>query len=348
MTRPRPGAVLLLICAVGLLAFTSSGAYAGTTPPHTDDPAAVRALHRAALALDHTSYSGTRMVSVWGSDDTTTVVADIRHVAGQGTTVSVRGGGVGDDTAAFLAGGQGDTGRPGLGVESLTLLAEAYTLRDGGHGSVAGRTASIVEVVADRTTMARLWLDEATGLPLRREMFDQQGRLARESTFIDVRVQPGAFLAHLPPSTPSEPSAELVALDQLGTLRDRGWACPEHAGRLTLLSAERVDDPAALHLSYSDGLTRVSVFQQRGRLDTDGLTGFSATSVDGGSVYVREGLPSYAVWQSEGYVYTVVTDAPVDTALETVRALPHDHPSTDLRSRIGRGIARIAGWLAPL
>ncbi|MPZ96533.1 MAG: hypothetical protein GEU96_16880 [Propionibacteriales bacterium] len=351
---PVSSAMLLLIGTVGVLTLTTvlapAPARAGTDDPAgSDDPQAVALLSRAAVALHRTSYTGTRVVSTWGGDYSATVLVDVKHVAGQGTLLSMRGGGVDDDTAAFLAAGDGDSPqRPEFGVDSLVLLTRSYDVWTAERGQVAGRPSRVVAIGRDGSVVARIWVDEASGLPLRREVFDAGGRLAVESAFIDLTVDDESFISHLPPSRPDE-EAQQVGRDQLPELQSRGYACPSTVGTLQLVDIERVASSKALHMSYSDGLSRVSVFEQRGSLDAAAVEGYERTEIRGAEVYVREGMPSYAVWESHGTVYTVVSDAPLDTIGAVVRSYPHEaDPQPGFWGRVGGGFARMGAWVTPV
>lgn len=352
MNRGRPAA-LLLIGVVGLLLIAPSSAsghvHGGSDWDDADDPRAVGLLRQAASALEQVSYSGTRIVSSWGAGTSTTVLVDVEHVTGQGTLVRMRGGGVAEDTAAFLAAGEGDSPqRPSFGTDSLRLLTTSYDVRLGAPSRVAGRSAHVVEIGRGATLVARIWVDERSGLPLRREMFDSAGRLAIESAFIDLSVEEGAFIAHLPPGTP-ETDVEQMDLAALPYLKAQGWACPQRVGSLRLVGVERMPASSALHVSYSDGLSRVSVFEQRGDLSEQSLAGFSAASIGGTTVHVRVGMPSYAVWEDSGTVYTVVSDAPVAAIADVVASYPHtEGTDSGFWSRVGGGMARLSAWATPL
>ena len=103
-----------------------------------------------------------------------------------------------------------------------------------------------------------------------------------------------------------------------------------------------------MHLSYSDGIATVSVFEQRGRLDADGLAGHHREVVDGHEVWVSGEVPQRVVWTSGETVYTVVADAPERTVDQVVAALPHQ-PAADGNTlgRLGRGLDRVASWFNP-
>lgn len=350
MKRARPAA-LLLISAVGLLLLAppaASGGPEATAVTASDDERAVALLRRASVAVDQISYRGSRIVSSWGRSGSTTALMDVRHVAGQGTLVRMRGGGVTDDTAAFLAAGEGDGGQhPGLGVDSLQLLTESYDVWTGTPSRVAGRSAAVVEIGHAASVVARIWVDERTGIPLRKEVFDARGRLATESAFIDLEVERDGFIAHLPPSPPSGDSDPL-ALARVPGVQAQGWSCPQQVGSLQLVGVERAESTSALHMSYSDGLSRVSVFEQSGSLDEQQLTGFSSRRMANTTVHVRAGMPSYVVWEDHGTVYTVVTDAPMDTVARVVRAYPHGASEPGFWGRVAGGFGRLGAWMTPL
>ncbi|MEV4008823.1 MucB/RseB C-terminal domain-containing protein, partial [Actinomadura sp. NPDC049753] len=137
-------------------------------------------------------------------------------------------------------------------------------------------------------------------------------------------------------------------LDRAGLagLRGRGWPVPEELpGRLALYEARREHGGGALHLSYSDGLAAVSVFVQRGTLDERGMAGWQRTVRRGRTVYRRESLRRWAVSGGNGYVYTVVTDAPQSTA--TAVALNMPRGSAPFRTRLSRGARRLASAANP-
>jgi len=341
---------LLLIGALGLLLVAPASAAAqpyGVPSAERDDASAIASLRRAAIAVERVSYRGTRIVSSWGSESSTTILVDVEHVARQGTLVRMRGGGAAEDTTAFLAARDEDSPHdPGLGVDSLELLTRTYDLREGTPGDVAGRAADVVEIGQAGQLVARIWVDRASGLPLRREIFDSTGQLAVESAFIDLQVTDDGFIAHLPPGAP-DTDADQVGLSDVPDLQQRGWACPQQAGALHLVGVERVAD--ALHLSYSDGLSRVSVFEQRGDLDPRDLAGYSPRELGGRTVYVRAGMPSYAIWEASGTVYTLVSDAPVGTMERVIASYPGaDRTEPGFWGRVAGGLARMGAWVTPI
>ena len=129
-----------------------------------------------------------------------------------------------------------------------------------------------------------------------------------------------------------------------------GWDCPDKLPpSLQLVDARRGggEYDGIVHLSYSDGLAAVSVFEQRGRLQPSDLADYRATTVAGRKVYLRDGVPQRLVWASDGTVYTVVADASARTVGDVVGALPRPTDDTGALHRLGRGLDRVASWFNP-
>jgi MucB/RseB N-terminal domain len=326
--RAPVGLVLIMIAALLL----AEPAYAGTL---RDAPSAVSLLRQSARAGNMVTYSGTQFVTVWsgnGSRGTAAVLAEVRHSPSTGTSYQVTGG----------------HARGSIRAEEFTdrtlvdRIISGYELALAGMDSVAGRDTYVVEARRDDDSLAaRLWADTETYLLLRREIYDESGKMVRASGFLDVTVQGD-------PSTTSEApvsSAQSKSLPDVSPLPRRlGDALVLHdVTRLTM------GDDTVTHLVYSDGLSNVSVFVQRGRLDEEHLDGFARRTVAGTPVYVAEGIPQRATWACYGYVYTVVADVS-STSLETmVAALPRNNEWADVSfgDRVARGLNRVGGWLNP-
>jgi sigma-E factor negative regulatory protein RseB len=100
-----------------------------------------------------------------------------------------------------------------------------------------------------------------------------------------------------------------------------------------------------LGLGYSDGLSVVSVFEQRGHLAAR-LDGWRKATVNGHEIFVAEPDQRSLTWSSRGMVYTVMADAPAGTVDAVVGVLPHDAPA-GFWKRMSRGMARLASWVNP-
>lgn len=144
------------------------------------------------------------------------------------------------------------------------------------------------------------------------------------------------------------PWADRLGAAQLAALRASGWPVPGPLpGGLTLFSARRAATTAGqvVDLAYSDGLSVVSVFVQRGRLPAV-LPGWRETGLRGNRLYVRNPGEPDLTWSAGGFVYTVVAGAPSPTVAAVVNALPHQAP-LGFWARMKRGLRRLLSWLDP-
>jgi sigma-E factor negative regulatory protein RseB len=353
-------AILGPLALLSLFLLPGSVAASASLRSPMSDPHALELLNRASLAPVAVTYRGTQFVSAWTAQGSTGLVVEIVHRAGHGTTVRTAG------TATAPAGNSyvpANATEPSLlgGVSTLALLGQHFDLNTDPPARVAGRSTDVV--VASRpgsaTPAARFWLDHDSGLVLRREVYDESGRTTRASAFVDVTVgdeddESADGMADPSPdgADSSGPQAWPTELDAatLGRMRGHGWKCPDWLPpTLQLVDARRGggDYDGIVHLSYSDGLASVSVFEQRGRLQSDHLDGYRAATVGDRQIYVRDGVPQRMTWQADGTVYTVVADASAHTVAAVVTALPHAADNGGPWNRLERGLDRVASWFNP-
>jgi len=292
-----------------------------------------------------------QFVSAWNLDGSTSIVVQVDHRPGSGTRVrSVR---TAQRPAAdtYLATGPTEPSIVGS-ARLLGLLSDTYDVTVTGAEQVAGRTSDVLQARrrGGGATAARLWIDRDTGLVLRREVYDERGRLTRASAFVEVQVGP----EHDVPQARSKPMpgawSQAVAAVALVPMREGGWTCPDTLpGALHLVDARRAGEKAAmiLHLTYSDGLESVSLFQQRGRLDSARLAGYRKAESAGRARYVHDGAPERVVWFAGGMVFTLVADAPARTVDQIVAALPRPTPDRGVWGRLSRGADRVVTWFNP-
>jgi len=129
-------------------------------------------------------------------------------------------------------------------------------------------------------------------------------------------------------------------------LQAQGWPLPGPLpGNLVLLGAKQgsTRDGPVIDLDYSDGLSLVSVFLQRGHLEP--LAGWSRMVMRGSPVYVDASDGQTFAWSAQGFVYTVVAAAPPQTVRQVVAALPHGRPG--LLARLRQGWHRVLSWFTP-
>ena len=319
------------------------------------DATAIRLLDRASTAPTKVSYRGVQFVSAWTTHGSTGLVVDVVHRPGAGTTVKLPATASTPAEQTHLAATGASPSLLG-GAAALSLVSSHYSLSTASTGSVAGRTVDVVVATRPGATSptARFWLDSETGLVLRREVYDESGRITRASAFVEITVGESDNYADASESSKDtdRPKAWPDAIDPtaLQGMRARGWQCPDVLPpSLQLVDARRGggDYGGIVHLSYSDGLASVSVFEQRGRLQASDLTDYRSTIVAGRKVYLRDGVPQRLVWASHGTVYTVVADASTRTVGAVVGALPRPTDDSGALHRLGRGLDRVASWFNP-
>jgi hypothetical protein len=135
---------------------------------------------------------------------------------------------------------------------------------------------------------------------------------------------------------------------QLAMLRARGWPVPRLLpGNLLLIAAHQRGTAAGpvIDLDYSDGLSLVSIFLQRGELPR-ALPGWQEITLRGSAVYSTDPDSRSLAWSARGFVYTVIAEAPVATVDQVVDSLPHD-ARPGFWGRIARGMRRLASWANP-
>jgi sigma-E factor negative regulatory protein RseB len=319
------------------------------------DAAAMRLLDRASTAPKTVSYRGVQFVSAWTAKGSTGLLVDVVHLPGAGTTVKSPATAWTPAEQTHLAATGAEPSLLG-GAATLSLLSSHYTLSLASPQTVAGRPVDVVVVTrpGSTTPAARFWLDSQTGLVLRREVYDESGRITRASAFVEVTVGESDNYADAWESSKDTdqptPWPDAINSTALQRMRERGWKCPDVLPpSLQLVDARRGGGhyDGIVHLSYSDGLASVSVFEQRGRLQASDLSGYRATTVNGRKVFLRDGVPQRLVWASHGTVYTVVADASARTVGDVVGALPRPTDDTGALHRLSRGLDRVASWFNP-
>lgn len=347
-------ALIVLVTSGALTAIAAAEDREDSAANGASDPRAVLLLVDAVRAQQIRNYTGTEYVCAWTQGSAATSVVEVVHRSGVGTLVRVQ-------PSVAAPGGELQeperVGQPApvdpLAVSAveggpLDLLRRNYVLS---MGTPDGLTTQVQARRLDGTRAALFWIDARTGLPVRREVFDNVGRLVRASAFVELHL--GGSMPTTAPSAPivtSRAPETLLGRAQVAQLRQAGWVLPAQLpGGMVLYDVRRAGsgEDTVLHLSYSDGLSTVSVFVQSGRLQTHSLTGWSRSTM-GGPVYVHDfGLGRRVTWNGHGRVYTVVADAPPPAVASLVAWLPHGEHHRGFFGRLRHGLARLGSWLNP-
>jgi len=330
------------------------------------DGTGIQLLGESAAASLAASYQGVELLAQWGVAGPDTIVSDVWHSGGVTVTQT--------SDAAMLTGTQpyvsydADNRSPegvfGVTKPLVSLLGQHYVAVYQGIGSAAGRPALVVELLrADGSLAARFWLDRETMLPLRREVFDTSAQLISQEAFVQVQfgtlTKPPAPPAPPAPAAASGASAKASAATPSGSgwsavtapaqllagLNKQGWQLPVSLpGGLPLYLAARSTTAAGqvLDLGYSDGLSVVSLFVQRGTL-AQRPAGWQQVSLPGHQVYVAG---HSIVWAGGGFVYTMLADAPPLVVSQVVASLPRN-TAPGFFDRIMRGFRRLAAVADP-
>jgi hypothetical protein len=205
--------------------------------------------------------------------------------------------------------------------------------------AVAGRPTQLIEVRLGPggRLEERLYVDQSTGLFLRREIFDARGRASRAVGFTSITPMAGA---EAPPSPPDKSANQEPA--PVGTV-EAPYEAPKWLGAGYRLVGAYQKERNLLHFFYSDGLHGLSVFEQRGRLSS-GAMPTSGRRVEVGGHSVRSystAVGEVMVWEGDGVVYTVVSDAP--DAVTAVEDLPHAERAGRLR-RVAEVVVSLFRW----
>ena len=336
MTRRR-----LLVAAVGAgVVLAALPALADVEPGRSGRSAAeveaVGLLAAAAEAGRRLSYTGTQYVASWRGDTAAASLVELEHDPVRGSVVT--GGDERSETTQALA---------VLDPRMLDRLAAGYALAVTGPGRCTGRAASVIDARRpDGTLAGRFWVDRTTGMLLRREVFDGAGTRVRSSAFVDLDVDADVARASAV-RLAGRGEERRTGRPDTSALRRNGWHVPEQLpDGFVLFDTELRGE--VLQLAYTDGLSTLSLFAQRGELGSEAMRGFEREQVDGSPVWVRGSAPERVVWAGGEHVWTLVSDAPEAAVHAAVAALPRDAEADDgVGARLGRGLSRLGRMLNP-
>ena len=317
------------------------------------EAAGLRLLGKSAAAGLATSYQGIELIAQLGVDGAVTMISDVWHRSGGLTitrTTDPTELDVSQPSGFYDVDNRSPEGVFGVTKTLVTLLGRHYVAVYRGNGSAVGRPALIVDLHrGDGSLAARFWLDSQTMVPLRRDVYDTSAQLISEDAFVQVQfgslaAQPGAAANGGSPDKQAWAKADVPA-KLIAGLNGSGWHLPAGLpGGLPLYAAAQSQTGMGqvICLGYSDGLSVVSLFVQRGTLSAK-MAGWAPVNLNGYLVYVAG---HSITWAGRGFVYTIIADAPLQTVKQVVASMP-PAASPGFLGRMGRGLHRLAALVNP-
>lgn len=203
----------------------------------------------------------------------------------------------------------GNSGFPSVLSERLQDLEGNYTLVVGGEGRVGGRSARQI-VIRPRDNFRygyELWIDRDSGLLLRSDLLDTDGRLLERFMFVQMRVGVPIGAAALRPEHAPEgyawhrtPNAAInvVASAWVATRLPAGFRLSTQ-----MLRSVSAGDHSVEQLVFTDGLATVSVFVEPRKGNSD-------TSLSGSN---RMGAVHAYGMRVDDFQVTAVGEVPAET-----------------------------------
>ncbi len=209
------------------------------------------------------------------------------------------------------------------GPDRLPSPSAKWDLTTSDGPRVAGLPTTVIAARDDHGKVrARLYVDKASGLLLRREILDAKGRAVHVVTFVALSAVDAITRDGTPPSTPQ--AQKQRSNDQLRKVPN-GYTAPGVAGDAFRLVGRYRQGGGVVQLFYSDGLFNVSVFEQPGELDWGALPagGTDTHLADERTQSYETAAGTVVFWDVKGSVYTCISDAPVDEVAGLVTTFAH-------------------------
>lgn len=311
-------------------------------------------LDRAVTATSATGFEASMVVVSLGQDGPgVTEVALRKDADGDLSVASAEAWLIARDesSAVFRDGEAGQLVRLGQ-VQALPFavaeVGRTYDVAVDGRADLRTGSALAVGFRRDAVLRERLYVDDATGLVVRRETYGTTGDPVRVTALTDLQVTDTEMEQVDAAGEAAMAHREQLSPRDVREMAGHGWEVPVTVGDgFELRAGFAVDRGAAVQLVYSDGLYTLSVYEQPGRVDEDALEGAVREDHGGIPVYRWPGAePERMVWNGDGHTFTAVTDAPADVLMDAVDDLPHDRVP-GLPTRMKRGLGRLASWLWP-
>jgi anti-sigma factor RsiW len=225
-------------------------------------------------------------------------------------------------------------------------------------GPPATLLASLAGLAADPPAREKWWVRWGRSVPLRAGIVLVSASLAVVATAYVVGGSEESADAVEPPftayaadfSAPSKPSSNprgtIITAAAMDDLNDFGWPCHDTlAGDLHRVSGAYTGNGDTIALQYTDGRSRLNLFEQTGVLEPTTVAGFRTEKIAGTTVWVRPGSPMLVTWDDDWTVYTIVTDVGRARLEQVVAQLPTGAYEPDVAERVGDGLGRMSSWI---
>jgi sigma-E factor negative regulatory protein RseB len=218
---------------------------------------------------------------------------------------------------------------------SLYRITELQTMR------VSGRDARVIAVTPmDQLRYGyRVWIDEATAMPLKTQLRSGQGQVLEQIVFTELRVPAHIADSELEPAVDARNYRWVQHVDDPAGAR--GLSVSWEASvlppgfRMTVSARQVLHSGPVEHLVFSDGLASVSVFVEVGRDQRAAQVSDDAATIGSSSAY------STVV---QGYRVTAVGEVPPDTVRAIAQSIRTAGPEPSMtESLLGMGIPRPPG-----
>ncbi len=169
-------------------------------------------------------------------------------------------------------------------------VADYYEFSIGGVERVAGRSARVLTIAPrdDYRYGFRLWLDEASAMPLKTQMRDTDGNIVEQLLFTNIRLPESIPESALDATTSTEGFTWLRREREPGDVRV-AWRAGNLPGgfQLKASTVSRIDGAPHVvqQLVYSDGLAAVSVFVEEGGGESEAEWPLGLARMGGANAY---------------------------------------------------------------
>ncbi len=218
--------------------------------------------------------------------------------------------------------------------EKEQLIEQNYKIYIEKQGQIINRNSiGIFFEPKDANRPARkIWVDREYGIPLRTEIYDLSGNLILLSTFSEIKfgsvLGNDIFSLKIPEGIPVKTFVE-ARYDNLAEaekhinfkLHPLGYI-PE-GFTLTGITHIKVDKGERVHLLYSDGLSSLSIFQDRSVLSLSGtpLPTREVDINDKKGVLYDQGLLKILNWKLQDIYVTLIGEISEDELLKVARSI---------------------------